>query len=69
VFQGLQLSVLDLNPTRNRMTLAQNHNLRERYQTMHRVSTTLVEVPSARDAGEDVAVGSNILTVFQRDPE
>jgi hypothetical protein len=26
-------------------------------------------VPSARDAAEDVAVGSNILKVFQGDPE
>jgi hypothetical protein len=37
---------------------------------MHRLSTTLVKVPSARDAGEDVAVGSYILmiTVLQGDP-
>jgi hypothetical protein len=34
---------------------------------MHRLSATLVKVPSARDAGKDVAVGSNILTVFQED--
>jgi hypothetical protein len=36
---------------------------------MHRLSITLVKVPSTRDASEDVAVGSNILTVFQGDPE
>jgi hypothetical protein len=36
---------------------------------MHRLSTTLVKVPSVRDAGKDVAAGSNILTVFQGDPE
>jgi hypothetical protein len=68
VARGLQLSVLDVVRTCNRMTLAQNRNLRGRHQTMHRVSTTLVEVPSARNAGENVAVGSNILTVFQGDP-
>jgi hypothetical protein len=50
------------------MTLAQNRNLRGRYQTMHRLSTTSVKVPSARDAGQDVAVGSNILTVFHGGP-
>jgi hypothetical protein len=69
VVRGVQLSVLDLLRTCNRMTLAKNRNLRGRDQTMHRLSTTLVEVPSARDAGEDVAVGSNILTVFQEDPK
>jgi hypothetical protein len=36
---------------------------------MHRLSTTPVKVPIARDAGEDVAVGSNIRAVFQGDPE
>jgi hypothetical protein len=35
---------------------------------MHCLSTTPVKAPSVRDAGEDVAVGSNILTVFQGDP-
>jgi hypothetical protein len=50
------------------MTLARNRNLRGRYQTMHRLSTSLVKVPSGRDAGEKVAAGSNILTVFQGDP-
>jgi hypothetical protein len=69
VVRGVQRSVLGLVRTCNRMTLAQNRNLRGRYQTMHRLSTTLLKVPSVRDAGEDVAVGSNILTVFQGDPE
>jgi hypothetical protein len=35
---------------------------------MHCLSTTPVKAPSVRDAGEDVAVGSNIFTVFQGDP-
>jgi hypothetical protein len=56
---GLQLSVLDLVRTCNRMTL---RNLQGRCQTMHRLSTTLIKVPNARDAGQDAAVGRNILT-------
>jgi hypothetical protein len=66
--RGVQLSVLDQVRTCNRMTLAQNRNLRGRYHTKHRLSTTLVKVPSARDAGEDVDVGRNIVTVFQEIP-
>jgi hypothetical protein len=50
------------------MTLAQNRRIRGRYRTVHRLSTTLVKAPSGRAAGEVVAVGSNILTVFQGDP-
>jgi hypothetical protein len=61
-------SVLDLVRTCNRMKLAQNRTLRGRYQTIRRLSTTLVKAPSARAVGEDVAVGSSILTVFQGDP-
>jgi hypothetical protein len=68
VVGGLHHSVLDLVRTCNRMTLAQNRILRGRYQTMHRLSATLAKVPGARDAGEDVAVGGNVLTMFQEDP-
>jgi hypothetical protein len=68
VVEVLHLSVLDLVRTCNRMTLAQNRNLRGRYKTMHRLSSTLLKVSSARDAGKDVIVGRIILTVFQEDP-
>jgi hypothetical protein len=60
--------VLDLVRTCNWMTLAQNRNLTGRYQTLHRLSTTFFKVPSAGAAGENVAVGSNILTLFQGIP-
>jgi hypothetical protein len=64
---GHSLSVLDHVRTCNRLTRAQNRNLGGRYQTMNHLKATLVKVSSARQAGEDVAVGSNILTVFQGD--
>jgi hypothetical protein len=35
--------------------------------SVHRL-TILVKVPGARDAVEDIAVGSSILPVFQREP-
>jgi hypothetical protein len=68
VDRGVQLSVLELVRTCRRMSLAQNRNLRGRYETMHGLRITPGKVPSAPNAGEDVAVGSNIVTVFQGDP-
>jgi hypothetical protein len=64
---GSWISVDHLLSTCNRLIRAQDRNLRGRFRTMGSLRTNLVKSMHCRDNRSDIAVGSNVLTVFHGD--
>lgn len=66
---GVRYSVAQVVRTAcNRLLRGQDRNLLGRFRGMGNLRATLVKDSAAREAGEDIEVGSNVLTVFQGDP-